>query len=338
MIEAVLILLVPVALYLPGHFLGGSLVLKGDGWAELALLRLSCAIAVATPVLLALALLRWYRTPVLLGSFVVAAIAAWTLAPRGARPDRRPAGRWDLALYALVVASFSLYANPAEYVLKDRDPGVYAVVAAKLARTGELFTRDGLVAAVASFHDFADGAKHPSFFIRGDNLLVPQFFPGPFALIGVGNLVGGTWGGLYLVPVFGALAVGAAFLLGSELFGRWAGFLGAALLATSYAQVWWSRYPSSEVLTQFFVLAGLWLAARFLRGGGGGTGLVAGLLLGGAIWCGWTPFWPRSRYRCSSRTISSSGARCGGGLTCAFRRSFWAGERSSISGRSEAGT
>lgn len=283
MIEAVLILLVPIALYLPGHFLGGSLALKGDGWAELALLRLSCAVAVATPILVALALLGWFRAPVLLGCFVVAAAGAWMLARRGERPDLRALGRWDLALYGLVVASFSLYANPAEYVLKDRDPGVYAVVAAKLARTGELFTRDPLVAAVASFHDFADGAKHSGFFISEGDLLVPQFFPGPFALLGIGNLVGGTWGGLYVVPVFGALAVGVAFLLGSELFGRWAGILGAALLATSYAQVWWSRYPSSEVLTQFFVLAGLWLAARFVRGGGGGTGVIAGLLLGAAM-------------------------------------------------------
>ncbi len=83
MIEAVLILLVPVALYLPGHFLGDSLALKGDGWAELALLRLSCAIAVATPILLALALLGWFRAPVMLGCFVVVAAAARMLAGGG---------------------------------------------------------------------------------------------------------------------------------------------------------------------------------------------------------------------------------------------------------------
>ncbi|CAA9464082.1 MAG: Uncharacterized MFS-type transporter [uncultured Rubrobacteraceae bacterium] len=283
MIEAALIILVPVVLYLPGHFLGGSLARKGDGWTESTLLRISCAIAVATPILVLLALMGWFRAPVLLACFAAATVVAWALARRGSQPVRRPFERWDLALYALVVASFSLYGNPAEYVLKDRDPGVYAVVAAKLARTGELLTRDPLVGAVSAFHEFADGAKHSGFFIQGDDLLVPQFFPGPFALLGLGNMVGGSWAGLYVVPVFGALAVGMAFLLGSELFGRWAGLVGAALLATSYTQVWWSRYPSSEVLTQFFILAGLWLAARFVRGGDATTGLMAGLLFGGAM-------------------------------------------------------
>src|SRR3712207_6080353 len=93
----------------------------------------------------------------------------------------------------------------------------------------------------------------------------------------------GTRGELYVVPLFGALSVGMAFVLGRELFGRWAGLVGAALLAVSYTQVWWSRYPSSEVMTQYFVLAGLWSAARFVRGGGAGTGVLAGAMLGGAM-------------------------------------------------------
>ncbi len=155
MIEAVLILSVPVALYLPGHFLDGSVARQGDCWTESALLRVSCA-ALATPILVVLALIGWFRAPLLLECFVPSAIAAW------------------------------------------------------------------------------------------------------------------------------ALAVGLAFLLGSELSGRWAGLLGAALLATSYTQAWWSRYPSSEVLTQFFILAGLWLVSRFVRGGGATTGVMAGLLFGGA--------------------------------------------------------
>jgi hypothetical protein len=86
-----------------------------------------------------------------------------------------------------------------------------------------------------------------------------------------------------VVPVFGALSMGMAFMLGREIFGRWAGLAGAALMTVSYTQVWWARYPSSEVITQFFVLAGLWSAARFVRGGGVGTGVLAGALLGGAM-------------------------------------------------------
>ncbi|MGI8909316.1 MAG: hypothetical protein ACR2JR_02015, partial [Rubrobacteraceae bacterium] len=66
-------------------------------------------------------------------------------------------------------------------------------------------------------------------------------------------------------------------------FGRWAGLVGAALLAVGYTQVWWSRQPSSEIPSQFFVLSGLWLAVRFAGGGSPLTGVLSGLALGGVM-------------------------------------------------------
>jgi hypothetical protein len=274
-------LLILPLLYLPGHLLGSALTCKGDGWAELALLRVACAAAVSTPVLVALALLGLFETPVILCALGVCIVSVWIFSRKDGLRVRL--GWRDLGGLVAVMGAFALYAHPAEYVLKDRDPGVYTVLAAKLARTGELLTRDPLVAAVSAFHEFEYGAKHPGFFILGGDLVAPQFFPGPFVWLGLGNLVGGVWGGLYVVPVFGAFSVGFAFMLGRELFGQWAGLVGAALMAVSYTQVWWARYPSSEVITQFFILAGLWAAARFVRGGGMGTGVLAGALLGGAM-------------------------------------------------------
>lgn len=283
-LEAVLI---PVLLCLIGHYLGGTLSRKGDGLTELVLLRVALGVAVSTPVLVALALLGWFMALAVIICLAACAAASWALARlcgggTGDRIATRPSFR-DLLALGLVAGALALYAHPAEYVIKDRDPGLYTVVAAKLARTGELLTRDPLVAAVAPFHEFEFGAKYPGFFINGEDLLVPQFFPGAFVWPGLGNLLGGVWGGLYVVPLFGALSAGMAFVLGRELFGSWAGLLGAVLLATSYAQVWWARYPCSEGLTQFFILAGLWCGARFSRGGGRGTGFLAGALLGGAM-------------------------------------------------------
>lgn len=275
-------LLLLVFVYLPGHFLGRVLGVKGDGWGEAAMLRVAASAAVAAPLLVVLALAGQFTAPVILASLGTCSVFLWLFLRR--REGLRPrATGWDLALLGLLGGSFGLYSRPAEYVVNSRDPGVYTLVADHLARTGEFFVRDPLVGAVAPFHSFVQGIKYPGFYINGESLIVPQFFPGPFAFLGFGNLVGGLWGSLYVVPVLGALAVGTAFLLGSELFGRWAGLLGAALLAASYAEVWWARHPSSEVITQFFVLSGLWLTVRFVRGGGGVTGIVAGLLLGGAM-------------------------------------------------------
>jgi hypothetical protein len=274
-------LLILTVLYLPGHLLGHRLMRKGDGLAELTLLRISTSLAIAGPLLTLLTLAGWFTVPVIVGTSGACAVAAF-LFGRGAR-GRARATAWDLGALALVVGSFALYSRPAEYVINSRDPGVYALFADKLARTGALLHRDPLVGAVAPFHAFLEGKKYPAFYIYGQDLIVPQFFPGPFAFLGLGNLVGDLWGSLFVVPVMGALAVGVAFVLGKELFGRWAGLIGAVLLAASYTQVWWARHPASEIMTQLFVLAGLWLAVRFVRGAGPLTGVLAGLLLGGTM-------------------------------------------------------
>ena len=273
-------LLILAALYLPGHFLGPRLASKDDGLAEVYLLRLSASLALAAPLLTLLAIAGWFTVPVIVGSFALLAIGA-LLMGRGHSPARFTF--WDFGALSLVVGSFGLYCRPAEYVLNSRDPGVYFLFADRLARTGALLHRDPLVGAIASFHPFLEGRKYPGFYVYGQDLIVPQFFPGPFAFLGLGDLIGGTWGTLLVVPIMGALSVGVAYALGSELFGRWAGLLGAALLAAGYAQVWWARHPSSEVMTALLVLAGLWFAVRFGRGAGPSTGVFAGLLLGGVM-------------------------------------------------------
>ena len=76
LIKAVVIL---VLVYLPGHFLGAGLARKGDGLAESLLLRLACCAAVATPVLLVLALLGSFETAFVLISFGVCAGLAWLI-------------------------------------------------------------------------------------------------------------------------------------------------------------------------------------------------------------------------------------------------------------------
>ena len=277
-LEGILLLLL---LYAPGHLLGDRLGRKDDGLAELFLLRISASLALAAPLLTLLALAGWFTTPVIGASLAVIAVGAFFVGRGGEKTGRRKG--WDFGALAVVAGSFALYARPAEYVINSRDPGVYFLFADRLARTGALLHRDPLVAAVSSFHPFLEGKKYPGFYLYGQDLVVPQFFPGPFAFLGFGDLVGGTWGSLLVVPVMGALAVGVAYALGSEVFGRWAGLLGAALLGGSYAFVWWSRHPSSEVMTALLVLAGLWFAVRFARGAGPPTGVFAGLLLGGVM-------------------------------------------------------
>lgn len=286
----VLVLLI----YLPGHLAGGLLARRGDGPSEAVLLRLAVSVGIATPVLTALAVFGRFHFFWIVGSMLLAAVIvrswAYLVARRsGGAGVRREGFRvGDLLALIVFVAAFLLYCIPAEYIVNTRDPGIYTIVSERLAATGELFKRDRLIDAVADFHPFYDDKKYPGFFIRegfggGGSLVVPQFFPGTFALIGAGTLAFGTWGGLYVVPVLGALSVGVAFALSRELFGVRAGFFGAALLAVSYTQVWWSRHPSSEVASQLLIITGLWLTVRFTKERDAATGIFAGVLLGAAM-------------------------------------------------------
>lgn len=245
------------------------------------MLRVAASVGIATPILILLSLLGWFTRPVIVLSFGLCALISWVF--RGERRGFTGFSVWDLVGVGLGATAVAFYARPAEYLLNDRDPGVYALVADKLARTGELISRDPLVGAIVPFHQFTAWTKYPGFYIYGNDLIVPQFFPGPFALLGLGNLVGGLGAELYVVPVLGALSIVGMFLLGRELFGKWAGLIGTVLLIPSFAQVWWARHPSSEIITQFFVVFGLLFAVRFVNGAGRANGLFAGLLLGGAM-------------------------------------------------------
>ena len=62
-------LLLLASIYLPGHFLGGALRRKGDGWGESMMLRLAASTAVAAPLLVALALPGRLPVPVIVGGF-----------------------------------------------------------------------------------------------------------------------------------------------------------------------------------------------------------------------------------------------------------------------------
>lgn len=247
------------AVYLPGHALGIMLIHKGDGWSEALLLRVAASFGVLTPVATVLAVFGVFTTLNIVASMVAVALVVRAVSRRWNIPRTSRFGLWDGALFVVIGGAFALYAIPAEYVVNSRDPGVYTVVSERLAATGELFKRDAPVDAVSAFHHFFGDKKYPGFFIMEGfggwgSLIVPQFFPGPFALLGVGVLAFGTWGGLYVVPVMGAVSVGVAFALGRELFGRLAGLFGAALMALGYTQVWWARHPSSEVMSQLLIL------------------------------------------------------------------------------------
>jgi len=96
---------------------------------------------------------------------------------------------------------------------------------------------------------------------------------------------------LRLVPaLFGAATVGATWLLGREIGGKWIGLLAAGLIAVSHWCINFSRFGMDGITTPFFAAISVYCLLRGLRSGSRTTLALGGLALGLGL-CFYFPFW-----------------------------------------------
>ena len=206
------------------------------------------------------------------GFIVLAVVAGWRDRLRYAAAVRvSPTAAVPLALLVLCGA---LYPPPAEYILGGKDPGVYVNAGIQIAQRGRLVTIDETARSVpddARPLFFPQYVNQPYFSPRfmGFFLLdpdrgtvvdqFPQLYP---AGIAIGYGVDGLTGARYVGVLAAALGVLALYFLGTRLAGRTAGAAAAALLAINVLEVWYARYPNSEMMAQALGLAALLATAR----------------------------------------------------------------------------
>jgi hypothetical protein len=171
-----------------------------------------------------------------------------------------------------------------------KDPGVYMNEGLQIAQRGGLVVTDTTVASVPSaFRDlFFPDRGQPTYYsnrFMGFFLMDPtsgsvisQFthlYPAWIAIAyGVHGLTGARW----ILGLWAILGVVSVYFLGSRLVGRAAGAAGAALLAVHVLQVWYSRYPSAEMVLQPLVFAGLLAYVRAQADGDRFFAPLAGVL------------------------------------------------------------
>ncbi len=206
----------------------------------------------------------------------------------------RPTGSLLIPL-ALVASGVWLYFPPAEYVIGGKDPGTYLNEGVQIAQRRSLIIRDPVVASVPPSsrdlffpsHDNPTyyGTRFMGFFLLdpSEGTVVGQFphlFP---ALVAVGYGLNGLSGARQAVGATALLGLLATYFVGARLFGRWAATAGVALLAINVIEIWFARYPNSELLMQALLLAGLLAYARAHIDGDRFFGPVAGVALGALL-------------------------------------------------------
>lgn len=270
-------------------------------WVEVAFLLLFPICATVSWVGITLAVFHLYRGNTLglisllvcgLGPFVTMRLMQASIAPW----NPASISSW-LSLVALLMAGGFVFFQPGEYLFNGSDASVYVNVGKMIERTGGItFSEDLLDTIPQSLWSgmFSRDGHWPNLYNRfaggvqiaeGRNLILPNFFHLLPVWIATFDLLIGPLGGFYVNAVFGLLSLVALWLLGRRLFSPLAGTLGAALLLVNFGQIWFTRFPTSEILTQFFLLAGLYFTVLSVDGCPPILGLFAGVAFGLAAFC-----------------------------------------------------
>jgi hypothetical protein len=223
-----------------------------------------------------------FSLPLLLGLVAGLVILLGVLVWRRRSRLALPPPAWpDLMPLLLALLSGWLAFHPYEFILGSGDAGAYINIGATIADTGGiiLYNRDlaaldpemarqELLFPEMPMPSLEPGYHHfPGYVItdlaRGQ--ITPQFYHLFPTWIAIGDALLGLRGGFYVTPMFGVLAALAVYFAGKTILGRWAGFLGSLLLSVNMVQVWFSRYPTSEIITQYFLFAAIYLLALWLE-------------------------------------------------------------------------
>jgi hypothetical protein len=250
--------------YLTFAFAATSLGLLGLGWvalvmAEAGIYSLARLALVWGIVVLALGILCLFA-----GRRRVSAASRQAVGRRIHRWEAAALGAWLLLVCVL-------YFRPHQTVLGGADVGVYINLGAHIARTGRILISDPTLAALDPGLDAAflralppsEGAPYyllPGFYVPGTErgLVVPQFYPLHPVWLAVAHSLGGLQAALLLTPLWAVLGAFAVYMTVRRLWGWKVGLLALAALSLAAMQVWFARYATAEMLTQFLFWTGGW--------------------------------------------------------------------------------
>ena len=204
--------------------------------------------------------------------------------------------RWEVGTLTLwLVLATWLFFRPHEFILGGADAGVYVNLGANIARTGGILIHDPTLAALdPSLHgallrplppgELTPYYLMPGFYVSGTpaGLIVPQFYPLHPVWQAVGYALGGLRAELLVTPLWGLLGALAVYFTVRRLWGWRAGLLALAALSITALQVWFARYPTTEMLTQYLFWTGAWALIAWMdkREPRGLWAALAGVALG----------------------------------------------------------
>jgi hypothetical protein len=252
------------------------------------------SLTVSLSMVLALAALHRYSFGRLIAANLLVTAAA-VVAGRGrlrfGPAARRPGLTLVLPLLLILLGAWRFF-PPSEYIMGGKDPGVYMNAGIQIGQRGTLWFQDPVIANLPPLawdlfqpwyeRDAYYSTRFMGFFIMDPErgAVVSQFphlYP---ASIAIGYGVDGLTGARRATGVWAILGVLAVYFAAARIVGRRAAALGAGLLTLHVIQVWFARYPNTEVVMQALLFAAFLAFARAHADGDRFFAPVAGLLAG----------------------------------------------------------
>ncbi len=175
-----------------------------------------------------------------------------------------------ILLLLLLIGCGWLFARPAESFFVFNDAAVYTIGAVVLARTGSLFVNPdsfwyptGAFLRQFFFTDhFGLLSRHYGPFYQWtpwNSTLEIGFLPLPKVWMSILVWLFGPEHATWVTPFLGLVSLAVFYCLVNQLMGWKVGLSATLLLGVSLPQIWFARYPISEIYTQCFFLGGLYL-------------------------------------------------------------------------------
>ena len=204
-----------------------------------------------------------------------------------------------LLLGLWLIVAIWLFFRPHQYINGAADAGVYVNLGAEIAQNGSLVIQDDFLEGLSpelypAFlrpldNPIASAYIMPAFFVVGEPAgeITPQFYPlhpvwQAVAFSLAGDSEAGVQAELLLIGLWGLLGCLAIYFTVRQIAGWQTAVLALAGLSLNALQIWFSRYPVSESLSQYLLWTGLWSIGMWLKGQKAQPvwALLAGLTLG----------------------------------------------------------
>jgi len=210
---------------------------------------------------------------------------------RGAFSTPKP-DRSTLYMSIILVIAAAWFFHPCEYIVGGWDPGVYVNTGINLGRTGSLIIHDDMLKELSPADQEVFAHKRNNLVQKypGFPIVDPEkgtIFSGFYHLypvwIAIFYMLFGVRFALLVNAVFGLSSIFAVYLVGKHLFHRNVGVIAALLLAFNFAQIWYARFPTTEILTQFLIFSGFYTLAVFVARRNKEFGVISAICFGVAF-------------------------------------------------------